>query len=108
MACGVVRKAVWTPSNRSEHGPNINGSLGLKTLALLLTLFVTNALGADQLIEIVTAPPSQHLEGLIAITIFSLVFYGVFARFREQACTLACPYGRIMSALLQGHDAAQM
>lgn len=54
MACGVVRKAVWTPSNRSEHGPNINGSLGLKTLALLLTLFVTNALGADQLIEIDT------------------------------------------------------
>jgi cytochrome c oxidase accessory protein FixG len=31
------------------------------------------------------------------------VFYGVFARFREQACTLACPYGRVMSALIDTH-----
>jgi cytochrome c oxidase accessory protein FixG len=28
------------------------------------------------------------------------VFYAVFARFREQACTLACPYGRMMSSLI--------
>ena len=32
--------------------------------------------------------------------IFSGVFYAVFARFREQACILACPYGRVMSALI--------
>ena len=31
---------------------------------------------------------------------FSFVFYAVFARFREQACTLACPYGRVMGALV--------
>ncbi len=31
--------------------------------------------------------------------IFSFVFYMVFARFREQACVLACPYGRMLSAL---------
>mgnify|MGYP006172930771 CR=1 FL=1 len=38
--------------------------------------------------------------GLTAITIFSLVFFAVFARFREQACVLACPYGRYMSSLI--------
>ena len=31
---------------------------------------------------------------------FSLLFYGIFARFREQACTFICPYGRFQSVLL--------
>ena len=32
--------------------------------------------------------------------IFTLIFYGIFARFREQACTFICPYGRLQSTLL--------
>jgi cytochrome c oxidase accessory protein FixG len=32
--------------------------------------------------------------------VFTLVFYGIFARFREQACTFICPYGRLQSTLL--------
>jgi cytochrome c oxidase accessory protein FixG len=35
----------------------------------------------------------------MAILVFSFVFFLVFARFREQACVLACPYGRMLSAL---------
>jgi cytochrome c oxidase accessory protein FixG len=37
---------------------------------------------------------------LSAITIFSFTFFAVFARFREQACVLACPYGRMLSSLV--------
>jgi cytochrome c oxidase accessory protein FixG len=69
----------------------------------IANLFLAYIIGADALWEIVTAPPSEHLGGLVAITVFSLVFYGVFARFREQACTLACPYGRLMSAFVDSH-----
>ena len=50
--------------------------------------------------RIVDRPPARHLAGLTAIVLFSLVFYLVFARFREQACVLACPYGRMMSSLI--------
>ncbi len=32
--------------------------------------------------------------------LFSLLFYGIFARFREQACTFICPYGRLQSTVL--------
>ncbi len=32
--------------------------------------------------------------------IFSGVFYGVYAFFREQVCTVVCPYGRLQSVLL--------
>jgi len=69
----------------------------------IANLFLAYVIGAGPLWAIVTDPPSQHLAGLVAITIFSLLFYGVFARFREQACTLACPYGRVMSSLIDRH-----
>ena len=66
----------------------------------IANVFLAWIIGAKALWVIVTDPPPQHLAGLVAITIFSLVFYMVFARFREQACVLACPYGRVMSALI--------
>lgn len=66
----------------------------------IANVFLAYIIGADALIAIITSPPHEHWRGLVAISIFSLVFYGVFARFREQACTLACPYGRVMSALI--------
>lgn len=70
---------------------------------VLANVFLAWIIGAEALWTIVTDPPQQHLAGLTAITIFSLVFYGVFARFREQACVLACPYGRVMSSLIDTH-----
>jgi len=54
----------------------------------------------DQLIKIVTDPPSEHINGLIAMLAFSGVFYWVFSSFREQACTMVCPYGRLQGVLL--------
>ncbi len=69
----------------------------------IANVFLAYIIGSDELWTIVTDPPAQHLTGLVAIVLFSLVFYGVFARFREQACTLACPYGRVMSRLTDRH-----
>jgi cytochrome c oxidase accessory protein FixG len=57
-------------------------------------------IGMDGLKAIVTDDPRQHLSGLAFMGLFTLVFYGIFARFREQACTFICPYGRLQSTLL--------
>ena len=57
---------------------------------VIANIFLAYIIGSAALWTIITAPPAQHLTGLTAITVFSLIFYGVFARFREQACTLAC------------------
>lgn len=57
-------------------------------------------IGTDKLFTIITDPPSQHLTGLTAIVIFSAVFHWIFAWFREQACILVCPYGRLQGVLL--------
>jgi cytochrome c oxidase accessory protein FixG len=67
---------------------------------VIANVFLAWIIGAEKLRVIVTDPPGRHLAGLAAITLFSAVFYAVFARFREQACVLACPYGRMMSALI--------
>jgi cytochrome c oxidase accessory protein FixG len=57
-------------------------------------------IGTEQLFKIVTDNPSSHATGLTFMILFTLLFYGIFARFREQACTFICPYGRFQSTLL--------
>lgn len=62
--------------------------------------FLAYIIGVDQLWEIVTSPPSDHIVGFSAMLIFSGVFFFVFAWFREQVCTVVCPYGRLQGVLL--------
>lgn len=57
-------------------------------------------IGIDALKQIVTDSPRHHLAGLVFMVLFTLLFYGIFARFRDQACTFICPYGRLQSTLL--------
>jgi cytochrome c oxidase accessory protein FixG len=66
---------------------------------VIANVFLAWIIGAPALKTIVTDSPSRHLAGLATILLFSFVFFLVFARFREQACVLACPYGRMLSAL---------
>jgi cytochrome c oxidase accessory protein FixG len=66
---------------------------------LIANTFLAYIIGSDALIDIVTSPPSEHLVGLLSITAFTGVFYGVFAKFREQVCTNVCPYGRLQGVL---------
>lgn len=67
---------------------------------LVGNVLLSYVIGWQQLFEIVTTPPARHLVGLAFMIAFSLLFYGVFARFREQACTFICPYGRFQSVML--------
>ncbi len=71
---------------------------------LISNLFLAYIIGKDELFRIVTDPPSEHLAGLTAITVFSGMFYGVFAFLREQVCHFICPYGRMQSVLLDNNS----
>ena len=79
---------------------------GLKHAVFLgLSFIIGNTLlayiiGIDALKQIVADDPRKHLTGLTFMILFTLLFYGIFARFREQACTFICPYGRLQSTLL--------
>jgi cytochrome c oxidase accessory protein FixG len=66
--------------------------------------FLAYFIGIDNLKKIITAPPNEHLTGFILMVLFSSAFYFVFTWFREQACTLVCPYGRLQSVLLDSNS----
>jgi cytochrome c oxidase accessory protein FixG len=87
----------WTPDKALRRSAKHVIFFGLSFV--IANVFLAWIIGAPALTEIVTDPPAGHIVGLVAILIFTFVFYMVFARFREQACVLACPYGRMLSAL---------
>jgi cytochrome c oxidase accessory protein FixG len=67
---------------------------------IIANFFLAYIIGIDELKKIITEPISEHVVGFMALIIFSTVFYAVYAYFREQACTVVCPYGRLQSVLL--------
>jgi cytochrome c oxidase accessory protein FixG len=67
---------------------------------IIANTFLAYIIGSEELWKIQISNPSQHIGGLIAIVIFTSVFYGVFAFLREQVCTTICPYGRLQGVLL--------
>jgi cytochrome c oxidase accessory protein FixG len=66
----------------------------------IANIFLSYIIGIKELYKIITEPVSQHIGGLFSLLLFSGIFYAVYAFFREQACTVVCPYGRLQSVLL--------
>jgi len=62
--------------------------------------FLAYIIGKDALFKIISEPVTDHLGGFAAMVIFSFMFFGVFAWFREQVCVMVCPYGRLQGVLL--------
>ena len=67
---------------------------------IIANFFLAYIIGIDELKKIISEPVGDHLGGFFAILIFSGVFYFVYIYFREQVCTVICPYGRLQSVLL--------
>lgn len=67
---------------------------------LIANTFLAYIIGIEQLETIVLDDPANHAGGLISLLLFTAVFYGVYTRFREQACIVVCPYGRLQGVLL--------
>ncbi len=94
---------------RLDQGPwNFNKiwRKSLKHIVFYLMAFITAAvflsyiISMDQLLQYASEVPQEHLSGLIGLMIFSGIYYFIFAFFREQVCTIACPYGRLQGVLI--------
>lgn len=70
---------------------------------LISNIFLAYFIGSDVLIGHVLAP-LENIKTLLSLLIFTMVFYFVFAWFREQVCVIACPYGRLQGVLLDQHS----
>ena len=67
---------------------------------VIANTFLAYIIGSDAVITLVQESPLNHPVGFGALILFSVVFYAVFARFREQACIVVCPYGRLQSVFV--------
>ncbi len=67
---------------------------------IIANIFLAYIIGIDELQKYISASPSEHFTTFLAVLIFAGLFYFVFSYFREQACTLVCPYGRLQGVML--------
>lgn len=83
---------------------------GLKmTIFVIISLLISHTvmaylIGIDQVVEIVSQPPSAHMAGFIGLMAFTGIFLFIFSWFREQACLVVCPYGRLQGVLLDANS----
>ena len=92
-----------------DKGPMTKDRLRRKILKLSIfyviafvigNVFLAYIIGGDALITLITDDPKKHIGGLSVMILFSLIFFWMYAWFREQFCTLLCPYARLQSVLL--------
>ncbi|MFN4007609.1 MAG: cytochrome c oxidase accessory protein CcoG [Chitinophagaceae bacterium] len=94
----LLAKAPWT---RTKIIKRVSKHTIFYALSFIIAnFFLAYIIGMDELIKIISEPVSKHTTGLISILVFSAIFYAVYAFFREQACTVVCPYGRLQGVLL--------
>lgn len=94
---------------RLNDGP-VNGQKILKkglkhTIFISISVLIAHTvmaymIGVHETFEIISQPPGQNIAGFVGLLSFTLIFYGLFAWFREQACIVVCPYGRLQGVLL--------
>lgn len=94
----MLQRAPWNTSKIvKKAGKHI---IFFALSVVIANTFLAYIIGVKALQEIVTDPLSEHAGGFAAMLVFSGVFYAVYAFFREQVCTVVCPYGRLQSVLL--------
>ncbi|MFA5327241.1 MAG: cytochrome c oxidase accessory protein CcoG [Prolixibacteraceae bacterium] len=62
--------------------------------------FVSYVTGTEKLGQIMDGWPVQNSGVLLGVLVFTGLHYFVFAWFREQVCTMICPYGRLQGVML--------
>lgn len=75
---------------------------GIYILISFLTIltFVSYVTGTEKLGQLMDGWPIQNSGVLLGVLVFTGMHYFVFAWFREQVCTMVCPYGRLQGVML--------
>lgn len=94
----ALKKAPWTSSKIRKVA--LKHILFFLLAFIIANFFLAYIISIKELWKIITEPISEHVVGFTSLLAFSGVFYAVYAFFREQACTVVCPYGRLQGVLL--------
>jgi cytochrome c oxidase accessory protein FixG len=71
---------------------------------VLANVFLSYFVGAKELVRWTRLSPFEHLTPFLVVSVTTLLVFFDFAYFREQMCTVACPYARLQSVLLDKHS----
>jgi cytochrome c oxidase accessory protein FixG len=75
------------------------------TIFILIAVAMTNTflmwfIGSEKWLQLIREPIIENLSGFIVMMVVSGIFYWIYSYFREQICTMVCPYGRMQGVLL--------
>ncbi len=94
---------------RLDKGPWTGEKVLKKTtkhsIFILISIAMTNIfllwfIGTEKWFVLISEPISANFSAFVIMLIVSAFFYWVYAYFREQICTMVCPYGRMQGVLL--------
>jgi cytochrome c oxidase accessory protein FixG len=110
----VFRKIeIWVEGDhhaqrRLDEGPWTANKIARKTVkhglfllcsALVSNTFIAYFAGTDNLLHWMLSPPGEQWTAFLFMAVILGVFYFDFAWFREQFCTVLCPYARFQAVL---------
>lgn len=67
---------------------------------VIANVFLSYIIGTESLTDLIKEGPIKNKSTFFGLLAFTGFFYFIFAWFREQACVLVCPYGRLQGALI--------
>lgn len=89
------------PWNREKILKRSAKFLAFFTLSFIISnYFLSYLIGMDRVMLYVREGVFHHLSVFIPLLFFSGVFFFVYWWFREQACLIVCPYGRLQGVML--------
>jgi cytochrome c oxidase accessory protein FixG len=67
---------------------------------IIANFFLAYIIGMDNVLAMVKEGVAANPVTFVSLLLFSAVFFFVYYWFREQACIVVCPYGRLQGVLL--------
>ncbi len=112
----IERLMLGRPGSRRRAAPPVIRRLLMWAIFLVISAHLANTflayfVGTDELMEWTRHSPLEHSTPFLIFLATTVLMMFDFCFFREQLCTLVCPYGRLQSALLDrnslivGYDA---
>ncbi len=98
---GDAQKRLNAQPWNSEKFMKRGGKIALFILIsfLIAHYFLAYLIGMDNVILYMKEGILSHLETFVPLVIFTGIFSFVYLWFREQACIIVCPYGRLQGVL---------
>lgn len=94
----MLNKASWNAEKIVKKSAKV--SIFFLVSFIIANTFMAYIQGIDKVISLYTAGLSENTGTFVSLLIFTSIFFFVFHWFREQACIVVCPYGRLQGVLL--------